>query len=278
MSERILASLLVCWVLLGGSLATAQSVTGPRDDYRVGPMDVLNVSVWKQPTLSGTFSVGSDGVLMFPLIGRVTVSGLSRSEIEASLRGLLADGYLRDPNVTVTVDQYRSRRVFVSGEVRQPGTIALSEPITLLEALARVGSVTEHAGSEAIVARPPREANRANPATLDTTSEIIRVDIKELQRGVLTHNLLLRDGDTIFVPRAATIHVMGEIKNAGEYPIFAGMTIAEVLSRAGGVTERGSSKRVRVMRAVNGRKNEIKVGFNSLVQPGDIVIIRERIF
>jgi polysaccharide biosynthesis/export protein len=166
----------------------------------------------------------------------------------------------------------------VTGEVRQPGAIALSGPLSLVECLARAGSTTEHAGREAIVARPPRGSDKSGPTPFDGTSEIIRVDIGELQRGVLTHNLALRDGDTVFIPRAATVHVMGQVKSAGEYPIFHGTTVAEIVSRAGGVTDRGSIGRVRVIRVVNGRKKELKARFDDLLQPGDVLVVRERVF
>lgn len=249
-----------------------------QSDYIVGPLDVLTINVWKHADLSGTFRVGAEGSLTFPLLGAVKVGGLSRRDIEQELQRRLADGFVRDPQVTVGVEEFHSQRVFITGEIREPGAIPLSGPMTLLEALARAGSVTERAGAEAIIARPKGAAAATKPAPFDSSADILRVDIGELQRGRLTHNVTLKNGDTILIPRAETAYVMGEVKAPGEYPIANGTRVAEMLSRAGGITERGSSRRIRVMRFVNGTKSERAVRLEDLVEPGDVLVVRERLF
>src|SRR5215208_5460351 len=88
--------------------------------YIVGPNDVLAVTVFNQPQLSGKFSVESDGTLAFPLVGRVPVGGLSVRAVEDEVRRRLSAGYLTEPRVSVTVEQYRSQQIFVMGEVKQP--------------------------------------------------------------------------------------------------------------------------------------------------------------
>ena len=87
-------------------------------DYVIGPRDVLSVTVWNQPNLSGKFSVESDGTFTFPLVGRVKAAGLSLHDVEDSLKQLLGDGYFRDPQLSLVVDQYRSQTIYVLGEVR----------------------------------------------------------------------------------------------------------------------------------------------------------------
>jgi polysaccharide export outer membrane protein len=91
--------------------------------YIVGPNDVLTITVFNQPQLSGRFAVESDGTLAFPLLGRVTVGGLSIRAVEDQMRGRLAAGYVKDPHVSVTMEEYRSQQIFVMGEVRQPGSL-----------------------------------------------------------------------------------------------------------------------------------------------------------
>jgi polysaccharide export outer membrane protein len=250
--------------------------SGDAAGYVVGPSDVLRVQVWKQPELSGTYTVSSDGAITLPLIGRVDVRGLTTSRVEDVLTRRLAEGYLREPQVVVSIEQHRSQRIFISGAVHRPGAMLLDGPLTLLEALARAGTLTERAGRTAMIARPRTSGD--GPAPFTGASEIVRVDLAALERGDLDSNLALRDGDTIVIPVAATVHVMGEVARPGEYPIFETTRVAEVISRAGGITERGSSKRIRVVRMEGGHKVESKLALEDTLQPGDIVIVLERLF
>jgi polysaccharide export outer membrane protein len=105
------------------------------------------------------------------------------------------------------------------------------------------------------------------------------VDIKELQSGALSQNIALRDGDTIFVPRAESIYVFGQVKNPGAYALQQKDTsVLQALSLAGGVTDRGSTSRIKIVRMVDGEKQEIKVKLTDRVLPGDTIIVPERFF
>ena len=200
---------------------------------------------------------------------------------ESLLRKRLADGYFKNPQVSVTVEQYRSQRVFVIGEVRSPGAYPLAGDMTLIEALARAGSTTADAAGEAIVVRPKTGAKAGSPTlpTQTDASDVIRVDILDLQGGLLSQNLVLQDGDTIFVPRAETLYVFGQVKNPGAYAIKAkNTTVLQALSLAGGVTERGSTSRIKIVRLVDGRKVELKAKLGDVVRAGDTIIVPERYF
>lgn len=270
-------AILSAWLVMAGVQAGGAASPDPGPPaYVVGPADVLRVLVWKQPDLSGTFTVGPEGGITLPLIGHVPVAGLTAPRIQETLTERFGNGFLRDPQVVVSIEQHRSQRVFVSGEVRQPGVIALTGPLTLLEALARAGALTDRAGGTAIIARP-RNAT-TGPAAFTGESEIVRVDLANLNAGDLRDNVALRDGDTVFVPAAATVHVMGEVARPGEYPILATTRVAEILSRAGGVTERGSSRRLRVVRMSSGKTIESSISLEDVLRPGDIVVVRERLF
>jgi polysaccharide biosynthesis/export protein len=247
--------------------------------YIVGPSDVLTITVFNQPQLSGKFVVEADGTLAFPLVGRVVVGGLSVRRVEDEIRGRLAAGYLTDPNVTVAVEQYRSQQVFVIGEVRQPGPIQFTGSMTLIEALARVGSTTDRAGTEVTVVRQRSHAAREMTAAQVTNgpgTETIHINLQALQAGVLAQNVPLRAGDTVFVPRAATVFVSGNVKSAGEYVIRTGMTVRQVLALAGGVTERGSTRRIQIVRLVDGKEVTLDAKLQTPVQPGDTIVVRER--
>src|SRR5688572_5249586 len=248
------------------------------NNYVVGPQDVLMITVFDQQDLSGKYTVDGDGSVSFPLIGRLRAGGRTLHEVEDALRKALADGFFRDPQVSVGVEQYRSQRVFVVGEVRAPGSYQLSGDMTLIEVLARAGSTTDAAAGEAMIVRP-RSAS-AGPVLPEQqqNADVIRVDIKELQSGRLSHNAPLRDGDTIFVPRAEVIYVFGQVRNPGAYTVQKGTTVLQALSLAGGVTDRGTTGRIRIARIVSGKKTEVRVKVEDLVEPGDTVIVPERFF
>jgi polysaccharide export outer membrane protein len=265
-----LVALIAC-----GHIAAAQSAS----DYVIGPQDVLTIQIYDQADLGGKYSVEADGTFSFPLIGRVRAGGQTLRALERELKSKLADGYFRNPQVTVAIEQYRSQRVFVMGEVRQPGPVPLTGGMTLIEALARAGSTTSTASGEVAIVRTSQEEVRG-PVLPDqnTGSEVFRASIRELEGGALSQNLELHDGDTVFVPRAETIYVFGQVRTPGAYGVQANMTVLQALSLAGGVTEHGAIGRVRVARTENGAKKEIKVKLTDLVRPGDTVIVPERFF
>jgi polysaccharide export outer membrane protein len=268
-------------LLLMTALQTAVPTTTDPTLYVAGPNDVLTITVFNQPQLSGKFAVESDGTLAFPLLGRVPVGGLSIRAVEDEIRRRLAGGYVKDPHVSVTMEQYRSQQVFVMGEVQKPGSLQFTGAMTLIEALARAGSTTERAGAEAVIvrSRTPESAVPATPPSGDTANaETIRVDLRSLQTGTLSQNVALRPGDTIFVPRAETVFVLGQVQKAGEYVLRRGMTVRQVLALAGGMTERGSTRRIQIIRTVDDKEVTIDVNLQTKVQPGDTIVVRDRLF
>jgi polysaccharide biosynthesis/export protein len=250
--------------------------------YVVGPSDVLVITVYGQPQLTGKYTVEADGSFTFPLLGRVTVGGLSLRAIEGDLRDRLARGYLTDPQVSVAVDQYRSQQVFVMGEVRQPGALPLAGAMTLIEAIARAGSTTDRAGGDVLVVRSGNdtlpEVHAAGHGEDSRNAQVIRVNLQGLQGGELSRNVVLQAGDTVFVPRVETVFVSGQVRSEGEYVIRNAMTVRQALALAGGVNERGSTRRIRIVRQVDGRELTIDASLGDRVQPGDTIVVRERFF
>src|SRR2546425_1565393 len=161
-------------LLLGSVAPLAQS-----NDYIVRAQDVLGITVWNQPDLTGKFTVEVDGTFTFPLIGRVTVGGLTLRQIEGELRSRLADGYLKSPQASVAIESYKSQRIFVVGEVKSPGAYPLGANMTLIEALAQAGSTTSDAGDEAVIVRSSLGQTAAQPAVSDgnSNSEGVRVQL-----------------------------------------------------------------------------------------------------
>jgi polysaccharide export outer membrane protein len=260
-------------------LVTASDVAAQSaGDYQIGPQDVLTIQVFDQADLGGKYTVETDGTFSFPLIGRVKAAGMTLRAFEVDLKAKLADGYFRNPQVTVGVEQYRSQRVFVMGEVRAPGPVPLTGGMTLIEALSRAGSTQPTASGEVAVVRAPQGAKGPVMPDQDSGTEVFRASIRALESGSLSQNIELRDGDTIFVPRAETAYVFGQVKNPGGYALQKDTTVLQALSLAGGVTENGAMNRVRIVRIVAGIKKEVKVNLTDTVKPGDTIIVPERYF
>jgi polysaccharide export outer membrane protein len=257
---------------------------GQSTDYVVGAPDALTIAVWNQPNLTGKFTVEADGTFTFPLIGRVTAGGLTLRAIEAELKRRLGDGYLKNPQISVSVESYRSQQIFVVGEVRTPGAYPLTGNMTLIEALARAGSITSDASGEALIVHAPVRANATNSSRADGTEaagapDVVRVQLSELETGSWTQNVRLQDADTIFVSRAASLYVFGQVRNPGAYRMQAGATVLQALSLAGGVTDRASTARIKIIRVIDGKKTEEnKVKLDDFVRPGDTIVVPERFF
>ena len=249
--------------------------------YVVGPQDVLQVAVFNQPELTGKFTVGADGSFTFPHVGTIKAAGLTAREVETALTTALAKSVLRNPQVTVSIDTFRSQQFFVIGEVRQPGTFYLSGHETLLQAIARAGYTTPDAGSEVLIVRPQQRLAKSGPIRPEQadTNDVVRVSLDKLASGSLDHNVAIQDGDTIFVARAESVFILGQVRNPGAYRLTSSLTVLQLLSMAGGVTERGETKRIKITRVVNGQKVEIKkVGLNDTVRANDTITVPEKWF
>ena len=258
----------------------SKTPTAAFTDYVVGPQDVLTITSYDQADLSGKFALEADGTFSYPMIGRVKAGGLTLRGVEGAIKKQLKDGgYFVNPQITVAVDTYKSQRVFIVGEVRTPGTYPLSGNTNLVEALARAGSTLPTASGEAVIVHAGENAEGPTLPTQNDDKDIVRVNLRELENGVFSQNARLLDGDTIFVPRAQSVYVFGQVKNPGAYSLQQqNTTVLQALSLAGGVTDRGSTARIKIIRVVNGDKKELKTKLTDLVQPGDTVVITERFF
>jgi polysaccharide biosynthesis/export protein len=266
---------------LAAQSAPAAASASPVNDYIVGAHDVLTITSYDQADLSGKFAVEADGTFTYPLIGRFKAGGLTLRATEEQLKKKLKDeGYFNNPQITVAVEQYRSQKVFVVGEVRTPGTYAITGDMKLIEALARAGSTLPTASGEVVIVHPtPDQAANGPvlPAAEGDGDNVVRVDLQDLQKGVLSNNAALRDGDTIFVPRAESIYVFGQVKNPGAYALQQRTTtVLQALSLAGGVTDRGSTSRIKIVRVVDGQKKEVRVTLTDIIKAGDTIIVSER--
>lgn len=257
---------------VAGEAEETSARSGPATStYRLGAGDVLRVEVFDDPSLSGEFTVTPEGQIVFPLLGPVPAAGSSTTELKNRLTEDLGRDYLYDPNLSVTIAQYRSQKVRVLGNVRQPGVYYLDDsPMSLLEAISRAGGLMQQDGEirRGQVARVVRYRDDGSE------KESIEVDLYTLLvRGDETLNLSLSDGDAVYVQRSLEIHVIGEVVDPGTYSYEEGMTVLKAISLASGPTKKASVRGTRIKRIQDGREVEIKVGVEDEIQPGDIVVV-----
>jgi len=198
----------LCWllaILLCVPFARAQETTAPVKsetsskpatpptvdaDYKIGPQDLIRIDVWKEPDISRTIPVRPDGKISLPLLNDVQASGLTAMQLASSLRESFAK-YLNNPQVTVTVTEINSRRVYITGEVNRAGAIPLLPNMTVLQALASAGGFTQFAKLKNIyVLRTENGKQEKHP-----------FNYKEVVKGNLAEqNIPLQPGDVIVVP------------------------------------------------------------------------------
>jgi polysaccharide export outer membrane protein len=278
--QRRIGLFVLSLTLVVSMAAAEQEQSAPSNDYVIGAQDVLTVTCYDQADLSGKFTVEADGTFTYPFIGRVKAAGLTLRALEQQVKKKLVDeGFFKNPQVTVAVDAYRSQKVFIVGEVRQPGPYTLSGDMSLIEALARAGSTLPSASGEAVIVHANGAATGPTLPTDGNEKDVDRVDLRELQSGLLTHNTMLRDGDTIFIPQAQSIYVYGQVRNPGAYTLqHKNSTVLQALALAGGVTDRGRTSGLKIRRTVEGKEQEIRVKTTDVVKPGDVIMVPERFF
>jgi polysaccharide biosynthesis/export protein len=237
--------------------------------YIIGPQDSLSIIVTDEADLTNKYRVDTDGTITMPYLNRVPVSGLTLAEAQVKIAQMLQAGYLRNPQVRVEVDQFKSRRVFVSGEVRTPGYVTMAgTTMTLLEALALAGSPTQNASNDIKVVHPSKPGEPPN--------EPITINRKELELG--RADITLQDGDIVNVPIAQRFYISGFVKNTGYYVLDSGTTVSQAIVLAGGLTDRGSDRRIKIGRLVKGKMVDVPAELTDKVLPNDEIKIPSRIF
>ena len=208
--------------------------------YRVGEGDKLTVSVWGRPEVSGKHTVGPDGRLAIPLAGTVKVALATRDEAAGSIRDALLP-YYKSPSVSVAVDEYTSNRVILLGRVENPGIVRFDTPPTLLEALARGGSLPVL----------DKKATLTRCAIFRGREQVIWVDLRKLLNNTdASYNIRLKPNDLIYIPDSddTLVYVMGDVHKPGSYRLTPNMSVTDALAQAGGPTEQAAPKEIAIYR------------------------------
>jgi polysaccharide biosynthesis/export protein len=238
---------------------------------QIGPGDTINLSVFGQPDMNGAINIADDGTVSVPLIGPVQVGQLSPQEASRRIEEAFKKAdVLVDPHVTITVTQARNQRVSVLGEVTTPGRYVIDSTSSPLDVLAQAGGVKESGAEVAyVIRRQPDGSSKRFPLNLRALARI----------GASEELPTLQAGDVLLVPPAEEYFVTGEVVAPARFRYHSGITVAEALARAGGVTAKGSENRVDIRRRLpNGRIKTLHPSANDLVEPDDIVQVKERLF
>lgn len=272
--QRVLISgWLVLLLLLQATLPrAAHGAAG--DAGKLAPLgagDTISIQVYGQPDMSTTVYIGDDGTVSVPLAGPVQVAGLSPVDAAKRVETALKTGqFLLDPHVTVSVVQSRSQRVSVLGEVRLPGRYPLDPGTTVLDVLAQAGGLTATAADVVYILRTDPQGKESR-YPVDTKAY---ADPKNSAPA-----LALQTGDSVLVPTAAQFYIYGEVTSSNKYRVEPNMTVIQAIARAGGVTPRGSERRVEIKRMdTDGKYTIIRAKPSDLVKPDDVIRVKESIF
>lgn len=245
-------------------LASSQrvgTVAGATDEYVLGPEDVIEIEVVGQPDKARA-RVYTDGTIQMNLVGKLTAAGKTPRELGNEVAAALkAGGFYANPLVNVEIVSYASRYVTVLGAVGSPSLVPVDRVYRLSEILARVGGAQATAADYVSVNSEGESGTR-------------RYLIKDLATGDEAKDPFVKPGDKIFVPVAEEVYVSGQVNTPGRIAMRTNMTIGQAIATAGGLTASGSEKKVEVTRG--GKKMKLKA--DDLVQPGDVLVVGERLF
>lgn len=277
MKRKIIFLMSLLLVFYGG-LSAQEAVSS---EYRIGPKDLIEISVFGVQELNRRERVAETGKINLPLVGEVEVAGLTRTELEKRLAELLGDKLLQNPQVTVSIIEVQSRRVFVLGAIRNPGPYQLPGRQTLLHAIAEAGGLTPEAGNEIIITRK---------VDGDSTKSI-KISVEELVlKGDDSLNIPLQPEDIVNIPvdKIVQIYVIGQVRTPGGQQVrkSAVPTLLRAISMAGGFSERASKGSVIVKRIdETGKEIQWKYNVDDIIkgkkkdvqlQENDVVIVPEK--
>jgi len=280
MHHIYMAAAFLCVCLMPLSLFCQNFLTV---EYRIGPKDLLEIKVLDMDELNVQVRVSEDGNITLPLLGEVEVEGLTKNEVERKLAGLLEERYLQDPQVTVFIKDYQSKRISLIGAINKPGSYPLLGRQTLLQIISEAGGLTLDAGGNIVVIRQ----------LPDGTSTSIQISINDLiLKGDASLNVPLEANDIINVPvdKLVSIYVFGQVKNPGALDVRISHipTLLQAIAQAGGFSERASKTGVLIKwQDKEGKEHHRKVNVKDIIRgkirdiqlkENDVVYVSETVF
>lgn len=266
--KKIAAICLVMVILIFFSVAAYAE-----HDYLIGPDDVVKVTVYNHPDLTATERVSGDGMIMLPLLGAVKLAGLSVEQAAKKISLLLSDGFIMDPNVSVFIVEFRSRKIMIMGQVSRPGVFTLSGNTTFLELLTLAGGLTKEAGDKATIKRKASGTDKEEEG-------LITIDLRRLiEQGNASLDVTLMDNDSIYVAKAGVFYITGEIRKPDAYKHEEGLTVIKAATMAGGFSDKAAPGRIKIIRKVDNKEKVLeRAGMDQVILPDDIIIVPESFF
>jgi polysaccharide export outer membrane protein len=252
-------------------------------EYRIGPKDLLEITVIGFQELNRQYRVSEEGKIGLPYLGEIPVDGLSRQELEKKLVELLKEKYLENPQLTVTIIEHQSRRVFLIGAVTTPGPYELMGRLTLLKLISQAGGLTAEAGDEIIVMRQLPDGQKTS----------LKISVENLLlKGDPSLDIPLQSDDIVSIPvdKIIQVYVTGQVKEPGVLSVRRSNipTLLRAIAQAGGFTERASKGSVVIKRIdESGKEIKIKANVGDIMKgkrkdvqlkENDVVIVSEKFF
>jgi len=238
--------------------AQPQVFVSPEEDYRIGPRDVIEITVEDAVELSCTRDVSAAGTFLMPYLGQMRAQGKSPSQLAREIADGLRDRYLKDPRVNVTIKAYNSRSFLIMGSVRQPGVYQIESQANLFELIVLAGGLIEPHSAHAFVIRKLKEeasitdakadAETASEESIPSQYEKFKVNIKGLLKGHFDQNRPLRPGDIVNIPPSDIFFVAGEVNSPGQFPLKEGISVRQAISLARGFKYEAAKDRTIIFR------------------------------
>lgn len=251
--------------------AAPAAVATPAAEYRLSLGDTIRITVFQSPDLSVETRITESGSISYPLLGSVSLVGMTVSQAEKRIADGLRDGnFLKAPQVSIIVVQVRGNQVSVLGQVGKPGRYPLeSGDVRLSDILATAGGIGP-TGSDTVVVVGTRSGKPYR-------HEVDMPAIFGVNRSV--RDIQLQNGDVIWVERAPMIFVYGEVQRPGPIRLERGMTLMQVLATGGGLTARGTAKGIQVHRKdADGKTTVLTPALTDVLKADDVVYVRESLF
>ena len=250
--------------------------------YHLGPRDVITLIILAggKEEQKSDLTISEQGVVNVPFIGFVKAEGLTVQELEEKIQVPLAADFFVDPQVNIQIKEYHSLRYYASGALKNPGLYEMSSAASLLELIAKAGGTTENCGNVAYILRGQKNPQKGADAA-DASQKPILVDLRSLlDKGDLSHNLMLEPGDNVYFPSKTSrdaaeskIYVEGEVTKPGVYDYQEGLTALSACIMAGGFKQFAAPNRTTIIRQNEDKVDVIKIDLND-VQKGKILDIQ----
>jgi len=267
-------------------------------DSRIGPDDLLNITVFEAPEMNSTVRVSASGDISMQLLGAVHAAGLTPREIEFLLQAQLRRTYMKDPHVAVFIQELQSHPVSVVGAVKMPGVFQIRGTKTVIEVLSMAQGLADDAGDTVLILHGGEQADsrgvdgqdaspdEAAPAAQinktianrtashygprEKNGEIVEVNLKKLLESAdSTLNMAVRPGDVVKVPRAGIVYVVGEVNKPGGFVLQnnESISVLQALALAQGTTHTSAISQARIIRTdpLTGKRTEIPMNLGKIV-------------